>query len=352
LGYETYIRLQPKRFRCDYCDDRPSTTQRLSWYNPNTGVTKAYERYLLRQLVNSTITDVSHKAGIGYDVVRNVLERRVQQQVNWHEFQELGILGIDEIAVRKGHKDYVAVITSQQANGQVKLLAILEDRKKATVIAFLKTIPERLRNTIHTVCTDMWEGYTNAVKEALPDNVQLVIDRFHVARKYRQGVDALRKQELKRLKQELSKAEYKQLKGHLWAVRYNWANLPEKKKTILEKLFYYSPVLAQAHQLREQLTGIFDKARNPTQAIEQIQAWKQHVIDSGLDCFDKFLKMLDDWWEGIINYFHQRNSSGFVEGLNNKIKTLKRRCYGLFMPAHLFQRLYLDLEGYRLFSRV
>jgi transposase len=53
----------------------------------------------------------------------------------------------------------------------------------------------------------------------------------------------------------------------------------------------------------------------------------------------------------ITNYFLDRSNSGFVEGLNNKIKVLKRRCYGILNLSHLFQRLFLDLEGYRLFAR-
>ncbi|MFQ5617210.1 MAG: transposase [Anaerolineales bacterium] len=71
------------------------------------------------------------------------------------------------------------------------------------------------------------------------------------------------------------------------------------------------------------------------------------VKRSGLKCFNSFLKTLTNWLNRIANYFSDRLSSGFVEGLNNKIKTLKRRCYGLRIPGHIFQRLYLDLEGYR-----
>ena len=66
--------------------------------------------------------------------------------------------------------------------------------------------------------------------------------------------------------------------------------------------------------------------------------------------FDSFLTTLDNWMDEITNYFLNRQTSGFVEGLNNKIKVLKRRCYGRLNLSHLFQRLHLDLEGYRLFG--
>ena len=78
--------------------------------------------------------------------------------------------------------------------------------------------------------------------------------------------------------------------------------------------------------------------------------WADKVRRSGLTCFDTFLTTLRNWLDEIVNYFANRLSSGFVEGLNNKVKTIKRRCYGILRVTTLFQRLYLDLEGYRRFA--
>jgi transposase len=109
-------------------------------------------------------------------------------------------------------------------------------------------------------------------------------------------------------------------------------------------------MLKQAYILRQQLTAIFEQVIPKVKAEEKIRAWVKRVTASGLSCFNKFLKMLDGWWDEITNYFIDRANSGFVEGLNNKIKVLKRRCYGIFNREHLFQRIFLDLEGYRLFA--
>lgn len=76
----------------------------------------------------------------------------------------------------------------------------------------------------------------------------------------------------------------------------------------------------------------------------------QQGRQSGLKCFDPFLQTLEHWWEEITNYFIDRASSGFVEGLNNKLKVFKRSCYGIYNLKHLLQRIYLDLEGFRLFA--
>jgi transposase len=85
-------------------------------------------------------------------------------------------------------------------------------------------------------------------------------------------------------------------------------------------------------------------------ATAAIQKWCDQVRAGGLTCFDAFLTTVSNWREEITNYFLQRQRSGFVEGLNNKLKVLKRRCYGLDDVRTLFQRLWLDLEGYGLFG--
>ena len=104
----------------------------------------------------------------------------------------------------------------------------------------------------------------------------------------------------------------------------------------MARLFAYSPELEAAYTLREELTTIFEHATSQPQAQEQIRAWQECVRHSGLSCFDDFLNTLDHWWNEITNYFVNRDSSGFVEGLNNKLKVLKRRCYGLFSLPDIF----------------
>ena len=136
----------------------------------------------------------------------------------------------------------------------------------------------------------------------------------------------------------------------MWAFRKHPTALSAEDRKALRKLFKCAPVLKQAYILRQQLTAIFEQAIPKLKAEEKIRAWIKRVSASGLSCFDKFLKMLDCWWDEITNFFVARASSGFVEGLNNKIKVLKRRCYGIFNLTHLFQRIDLDLRGYRLFA--
>lgn len=349
FGRSSYLRYRPRRYQCLECEGHPTTTQSVDWHDPHSPHTFAYDEHLLLELVGSTVMDVSLKERLCYDAVLGALERRIEAKVDWLVYSELGVLGMDEIALKKGHRDFVTIVTARLENERVVLLGVLPGREKEQVVAFLRSIPRGVSATIHTVCCDMYEGYSEAVREELPQ-ARIVVDRFHVTRHYHQAADDLRQSELKRLKRELSETEYQALKGSMWAFRKKPQDLKPEERQVLRKLFKYAPQLKRAYELREQLTTIFDLEIPKAVGKKKLRTWIKRVEKSGLQCFDKFLKTLDNWWEEITNYFIDRASSGFVEGLNNKLKVLKRRCYGIFNLNHLFQRIYLDLEGYRLFA--
>ena len=168
---------------------------------------------------------------------------------------------------------------------------MLNDRKKSTVKAFLSSIPKRLKKTVIAVCSDIYDGYINAAKK----------------------------------------------------------ELAEEELEVLKLLFKYSSILEISYKLCNDLTDIFDSDISKSEAQLKINDWKNKVIKSGLACFNKFLSTLAKRMCEIVNYFISRQTSGFVEGLNNKIKVIKRRCYGIFNVEHLFQRIHLDMEGYSLF---
>lgn len=216
------------------------------------------------------------------------------------------------------------------------------------------TIPARLRPTIHTICSDMWDGYLGAAAEfiaAFPEvEADIVIDRFHVAQNYRADFDTLRKKELGRLRKELSPDTYKEVvHGMHWVLRHNHANLDEVDKVRLRNLFLYVPDLHQAYSLREELTAIFNMDIPFIEGRRRLEKWVAKVESQAINCFAKFIKTLRNHLDGIANYFHKRANSGFVEGLNNKLKTITRRSYGLKRVDSLFRRLWLDTQGYKQF---
>lgn len=130
LGQETYVVIQPRRAQCPTCLHQPTTTQKLSWYEQRSPHTKAYDQYLMKQLIGSCVKDVSLKEKVGYDAVLGALQRQVDSEVNWDEIQNLGTIGIDEVAHKKGRKSYRAVISARQDDDTVIVLAVLTNRKK------------------------------------------------------------------------------------------------------------------------------------------------------------------------------------------------------------------------------
>ena len=198
-----FVEIRPKRYRCPYCAGNPTTTQRCEWYEPRSPNTKAYEQWALRMLINSTVADAARKLGVSEETIEGLLDRWIERAVDWDAWERLGVIGLDEIALKRGHRDFVVLVTVPLEGGGVEILAVLADRKKETVAAFLRAIPEPLRRTIERACTDMYEGFVRAIEEEVPW-AEIVIDRFHVARAYRDCADTVRKKELKRLKRALA----------------------------------------------------------------------------------------------------------------------------------------------------
>ena len=349
FGRPSFLRYRPRRYQCQDCEGRPTTTEKLEWHDANSPHSFVYDNHILLQLVNSTVEDVSLKEGLSYDRVAGALERRIEASTDWTGIAAIEVLGLDEIALKKGHRQYVTLVTGRMGDGEIVILGVLPGHEKAEVVEFLRLIPQRILQRVQTVCCDLWEAYTEAVREEIP-TARIVADRFHIAKHYRAAADQVRKQELLRLKKTLPKAEYQTLQGSFRAFRKNAKDLNKEEQKILRRFFALSTSAKQAYVLREQLTAIFERNLSKKQAQSKILRWVERVQKSGLCCFDDFLKLLRSWWEEITDYFILRENSGFVEGFNNKVKVLKRRCYGIFNLRHLFQRINLDLHGYRLFA--
>jgi len=347
LGRKTYIDITPPRGRCPHCKGNPTTTQQADWYERKSPQTKAYEQAVLMALINSTLSDVSIKEDLGYQAIQSIIDRLIASEVDWNLIKELGLVGIDEISLKKGYKNYVTLITSRIGD-KVRIIAVLKGREKETVKVFLSSIPKRLVKTIIAVCTDMCDGYINAVKEALGSATPIIVDRFHVAKLYRKSLVSLRKKELKRLKKALSEKEYGALKSAIRILCHNKEYMTPEEQRITAPLFNYSPLLKVAYEFCCQLTGIFNGNFSVEEAHGKLNEWISAVEGSKITCFNKFIQTLRKYKHEIAHYFQDRYTSGFVEGFNNKVKVLKRRCYGIFNIKHLFQRISLDFSGYDL----
>jgi transposase len=267
LGKQVYLRIALPRYRCD-CVGEPTTTQQPTWFARRSCYTKAFEEHLLLACVNSTVADVAIRERVGYESVNGVIDRNIRKSVDWKDIEQLDILGVDEISLEKGHRDCVAIVTGR-CGDKTQLLGVLEGRTKQTVKEFFLSIPKRLRRGVRYVRSDMYDGFIDAAKEAFGKKVRIVADRFHVAKLYRDGLEDLRKKELRRLKRALPATAYKTLKGVMWALRKKEADLTDEDKATLDRLFKHSPLLTQAHAFRDGLTAIRDTGarKAPTVAL-------------------------------------------------------------------------------------
>lgn len=344
-----YLRITPVRYSCENCDDHPTTTEQYDWCDRNATTTKGLEEYLMRQLIHSTIEDISKKERVSCKVVQTILNRQVNCHVDWEKIKDIITIGIDEISLRKGHHSYVTVISARSKGGQLYIIAVLDGRSKDSVKEFLGSIPEHIKKTVQSICTDMYDGFVNAAIEVF--GVQsVVIDRYHVAKLYRKPLDKLRMKEMARLKKKLDENEYAKLEGMMWILRKQHECLSEADKEKLQLLYHYSQILKKAHRYALKLTQIFNTHCKRKSGMAKINRWIKSVEKNDLSCFDSFITTLRKYQPYIVNYFKRRKNSGFVEGLNNKIKVAKRRCYGLAKATTIFQRLFLDLQGYECYA--
>jgi transposase len=163
-----FVEIRPKRSRCPDCSGHPTTTQPCEWYEPRSPHTKAYEPWALRLLINATVSDAAHKLSVSEETIEGILDRWIARTVDWGAWERLGVIGLDEIALTRGHRDVVVLVTTPLAGGGVDILAVLGDRTKETVAAFLRSMPAALRGTIERACTEMDEGFVRAIEAEVP----------------------------------------------------------------------------------------------------------------------------------------------------------------------------------------
>jgi len=349
LDQPVYLRIQVIRYECTFCDDHTTTSEQYDWMERKSKTTKGLDIYINRQLIHSTIEDVGKKAQITSELIESALKRSIKTSVNWSMYTNIETIGIDEIALKKGHNNYVTIVSAKDLDGALSVIGVLPDRLKETVKSFLESIPEHLKKTVKSVCTDMYDGFVKSAEEVFGKRV-VVIDRFHVSKLYREPLDTLRINEMKRLKSTLSKVDYAKCEGMMWIIRRNHECLSKQDKVALEFIYKHSPLLKEAHKTALKLTNIFNTHQSRKKALTKLNRWIKRVQENKISCFNGFVKTLERYKFNILNYFKNRKNSGFAEGLNNKIKVLKRRCYGISKPESLFQRLLLDLLGYKIFA--
>ena len=224
-----------------------------------------------------------------------------------------------------------------------RVLDVLESRDKAAVTAWLTTHRESgLLAQVEEVTTDMWEAYAQAACEVFGLPVRIVIDRFHVMKNFQQQLERARRA----IQRELSAEAAKALKGMRWLWITNPENLDANQRQELEELKILFPELGRLHDLRESLRAIFEDHRvnRPATAALRLRAWIDAARRTGIAALHKFCGTLENWMEGITNYFVERSSNGRTEGFNHGLRGILWQAFGVRNFQHFRLRV-LDLFG-------
>lgn len=351
LEKRVFIHVKWPRFICTHCENDNTTSYRPSWLNGNGQKTIAYEDYALKWLINSTIKDVAEKLKTTEEVIEGIVDRRIDTDIDWNKISPSRI-GIDEIALRKGHKQYLTIVTDISVSNRVSVIAVIKGRTREDVIPFLKSIPKNKLFALEGIAIDMSGSYFSSLKEVIDDNEffnrVVTIDRFHVAKLIGTKVDNERKKVLNKIKKEFENDEKRlnKIKHTMWPFRHHEADLSDEEKIRLHNLFEEAPHLKECYDIRESLYKIFEKNISKDTAEKRIDEWiglavKYKEKDNP---FISFIDTYKTYKSNILNYFNNKCNSGPVEGFNNKIKVIKRRGYGFRNISNFAKRIFLDIN--------
>ncbi len=336
---KVYLVFRIRRFRCPKC--HKVFTESLDSIATNQRCTRRFQQMVYQECLEQTFQHVAKKLGMNWHTVERMFYKKACEQFQCAARQFPQILGVDEISNKKGHKQYLLVITDLQRNSVIE---VLPDRLKETLVKWLYSLSIWARDNICVVSMDQWEPYRQAVKEVLP-HAEIVADRYHVMKNLNKMLDKAQSAILRVLKRLPIQDISSKLKGFRWVLLKNQDDLDADERQKLQAVYMLSPQLKKLHQLKERFRNIFEHITDRKQAERFLEAWICEVRQLNCDRLMSFVKTLRRWWDPILNYFNQRITNGAVEGINNRVKLIKRRGYGYRNITNFRNRVVTEISA-------
>lgn len=316
-----------------YCLECKLTRQvSIPFANPMTRHTRFFARYVLAMLEFATTLDVANHLGVSWGLIRSIEEEMLQKKYGKPRLKDVKMIAIDEIAVKKGH-NYLTIVTDLDS-GQV--IHVGDGAGVESLVPFWRRL-RASRAKIRAVATDMSPAYIAAVEKNLPQATQ-VFDRFHIVKLLNEHISDLRK----RLQRELTNTSEEQaFKGIRWILLKRRANLNPLKgePDRLEAALRTNHDLYVAYLLKEELCEFWEEDDYDT-AEGMLVDWLAYAEASGIPELIKFCKTVRNHAPGMLAYHDFNITTGPLEGLNNKIKTLKRQAYGFRNTEYFKLKIY------------
>jgi len=298
-----------KREQLDFLADNPFYTKRFSYY-------------VGQRCRSAPIKDVAQELKLDWDTVKTLEKQYMAAQLGKAGKPGPKAIGIDEISIRKGHT-YRIVVSDLVRKRPIWFGG--EDRSEASMAQFYAWLGPGKSSKIRLAVMDMWKPFRNVARAKAPQ-AAILFDKFHIMRHLGEALDKVRTAEYARL----SGKDRRYIKGQKYTLLSHRENLTMEGRRSLKTLLAANKRLNTAYLLKESFGQLWDYEREGW-ARRFFDNWRASLKWQRLKPFEKFAVMIDRHWDGIAAYCRPENkvSLGFVEGLNNKIRVIQRRAYGL-----------------------
>lgn len=315
-----YLALEVRRVNCPRCGG--VKRERLDFLVENALHTKRFARYVGRRCRSGTIRDVAAELHLDWQTVK-----RLEMDYMHEQLRRVGTpgpkrIGIDEISIKKGHR-YRIVVSDLERRRPIWFGG--EDRSEASLDQFYQFIGGKKAKRVRLAVMDMWKPFRNSTRQHAPQ-AAILFDKFHVMKHLGEALDRIRKSEYARLEGNTRRF----IKGQKYTLLSHPQNLTGTARKNLKLLLAANKRLNTAYLLKESFGQLWDYNREAW-ARKFFDNWRASLKWQRLKPYEKFAEIIERHWDGIAAYCKPENkvALGFVEGLNNKIRVIQRRAYGL-----------------------
>ncbi len=334
MQYSVELEVPVRRLRCSRCG--PSR-ERIDWLPGRSRITQTLRHWVENLVRMLPISHVAKLLGLNWHTVKRIDMERLKRDLSEPDRSRLRRLMMDEFALHKGHR-YATVVACADTQ---QVVWIGEGRSREAIRPFFEWLGDA-REQIEAVAMDMNSAFDLEVKEQC-DNAVVVYDLFHVVAKYgREVVDRVRVDQANQLRDD--KAARKVIKNSRWLLLRNTDNLKPEQAVKLEELLAANASLATVYVLKDQLKTLWF-ARDEARARNAWQEWADMALSSGIDALERFARRLEPYVEGIVSSAQHRLNTSVLEGMNNRIKVIKRMAYGYRDTAYFFLKIRAAFPG-------
>jgi transposase len=316
-----YLEVFLRRVLCEQC--KAVKRERLDWLADNPRYTKRFAFAVGRRSRTTTIQDVADEFDLSWRTVKDLDKQYMAQQLHQAGEASPSVIGVDEIAVGPGHT-YRIVVSDLERKRPIWFGG--KDRSEASMDEFFHWLGPAKSGRIRLAVMDMWKAFrASTLKADHAPQARIIYDKFHVLRHLSDALDQVRRREYARLKGKGRQF----IKGQRYTLLSRWENLNQKGRESLQLLFRVNRRLYKAYLLKEQFGQLWD-CETATEGRRFFFEWKESLLWQRLDPYREFAAMVQRHWDGIVSFCDPQNkvSLGFVEGFNNKIRSLQKRAYG------------------------